>query len=158
MSVDHHHLHLLVYGIETYRPLQERERGRRGRKSAHLHTSSASESIFPFSWFSYSICLISQHGLQWRFHGEFSALFQHLHTNVSALWPVFSFILPLWGSCRSFLLQRAGDVENSLERIKRQLASGSGRNLLQGPLLKRSETVSSTPPLSLYICVWISMI
>ncbi|KAM7265179.1 hypothetical protein ACFE04_002862 [Oxalis oulophora] len=32
-------------------------------------------------------------------------------------------------------------TENSLERIKRQLASGSGRNLLQGPLLKRSETL-----------------
>lgn len=37
--------------------------------------------------------------------------------------------------------QRAVDAENSLERIKRQLASGSGRNLLQGPLLKRSETL-----------------
>ncbi|KAK1569166.1 hypothetical protein Q3G72_033343 [Acer saccharum] len=36
---------------------------------------------------------------------------------------------------------RVGDTENSLERIKRQLASGSGRNLLQGPLLKRSETL-----------------
>ncbi|KAK4797327.1 hypothetical protein SAY86_029653 [Trapa natans] len=36
---------------------------------------------------------------------------------------------------------RAGDAESSLERIKRQLASGSGRNLLQGPLLKRSETL-----------------
>ncbi|XP_012088449.1 switch-associated protein 70 isoform X2 [Jatropha curcas] len=36
---------------------------------------------------------------------------------------------------------RAVDAENSLERIKRQLASGSGRNLLQGPLLKRSETL-----------------
>ncbi|KAF2290676.1 hypothetical protein GH714_014963 [Hevea brasiliensis] len=33
------------------------------------------------------------------------------------------------------------EAENSLERIKRQLASGSGRNLLQGPLLKRSETL-----------------
>ncbi|KAG4139394.1 hypothetical protein ERO13_D07G189500v2 [Gossypium hirsutum] len=32
-------------------------------------------------------------------------------------------------------------TENSLEKIKRQLASGSGRNLLQGPLLKRSETL-----------------
>ncbi|GKV15447.1 hypothetical protein SLEP1_g26238 [Rubroshorea leprosula] len=32
-------------------------------------------------------------------------------------------------------------TENSLERIKRQLASGSGRQLLQGPLLKRSETL-----------------
>ncbi|KAB5568413.1 hypothetical protein DKX38_002206 [Salix brachista] len=35
----------------------------------------------------------------------------------------------------------AVDTENSLEKIKRQLASGSGRNLLQGPLLKRSETL-----------------
>ncbi|XP_031505204.1 uncharacterized protein LOC116267552 [Nymphaea colorata] len=31
--------------------------------------------------------------------------------------------------------------DNSLDRIKRQLAAGSGRNLLQGPLLKRSETL-----------------
>ncbi|KAL9422939.1 hypothetical protein AB3S75_035092 [Citrus x aurantiifolia] len=37
--------------------------------------------------------------------------------------------------------QRVGDPENSLEKIKRQLASGSGRSLLQGPLLKRSETL-----------------
>jgi hypothetical protein len=36
---------------------------------------------------------------------------------------------------------RTTDTDNSLERIKRQLASGSGRNLLQGPLLKRSETL-----------------
>ncbi|KAL5716203.1 hypothetical protein ACHQM5_017927 [Ranunculus cassubicifolius] len=36
---------------------------------------------------------------------------------------------------------RAGDTENSLEKIKRQLTSNSGRNLLQGPLLKRSETL-----------------
>ncbi|CAI0461244.1 unnamed protein product [Linum tenue] len=36
---------------------------------------------------------------------------------------------------------RAVEQENSLEKIKRQLASGSGRNLLQGPLLKRSETL-----------------
>ncbi|KAK9188008.1 hypothetical protein WN944_019407 [Citrus x changshan-huyou] len=36
---------------------------------------------------------------------------------------------------------RVGDPENSLEKIKRQLASGSGRSLLQGPLLKRSETL-----------------
>lgn len=40
---------------------------------------------------------------------------------------------------------RDGDVVNateaSLDKIKRQLASGSGRNLLQGPLLKRSETL-----------------
>ncbi|XVF20907.1 hypothetical protein REPUB_Repub12eG0044100 [Reevesia pubescens] len=32
-------------------------------------------------------------------------------------------------------------TESSLEKIKRQLASGSSRNLLQGPLLKRSETL-----------------
>ncbi|KAF8390931.1 hypothetical protein HHK36_023231 [Tetracentron sinense] len=36
---------------------------------------------------------------------------------------------------------QAGETENSLEKIKRQLTSGSGRNLLQGPLFKRSETV-----------------
>uniref|UniRef100_A0A5B7BQL6 Putative switch-associated protein 70 n=1 Tax=Davidia involucrata TaxID=16924 RepID=A0A5B7BQL6_DAVIN len=36
---------------------------------------------------------------------------------------------------------RDGDTQTSLEKIKRQLASGSGRNLLQGPLLKRSETL-----------------
>ncbi|KAJ7957495.1 Pleckstrin-like (PH) domain protein [Quillaja saponaria] len=35
----------------------------------------------------------------------------------------------------------ASDTENSLERIKRQLASGFHRNLLQGPFLKRSETL-----------------
>nr|GMC81701.1 switch-associated protein 70 [Ipomoea batatas] len=35
----------------------------------------------------------------------------------------------------------AEDTKTSLEKIKRQLASGSGRNLLQGPLLKRSETM-----------------
>ncbi|EPS65685.1 hypothetical protein M569_09093 [Genlisea aurea] len=33
------------------------------------------------------------------------------------------------------------DTKASLEKIKRQLASSSGRNLLQGPLLKRSETL-----------------
>ncbi|XP_009790172.1 uncharacterized protein LOC107789961 [Nicotiana tabacum] len=33
------------------------------------------------------------------------------------------------------------DTKTNLEKIKRQLASGSGRNLLQGPLLKRSETL-----------------
>ncbi|KAL3849103.1 hypothetical protein ACJIZ3_010985 [Penstemon smallii] len=33
------------------------------------------------------------------------------------------------------------DTKTSLEKIKRQLASSSGRNLLQGPLLKRSETL-----------------
>ncbi|CAL0307446.1 unnamed protein product [Lupinus luteus] len=37
--------------------------------------------------------------------------------------------------------RRVENTENSLEKIKRQLASGSGRNLLQGPLLKRSETL-----------------
>lgn len=36
---------------------------------------------------------------------------------------------------------RNEDTECSLEKIKRQLNSGSGRNLLQGPLLKRSETL-----------------
>ncbi|XP_044503623.1 switch-associated protein 70-like isoform X2 [Mangifera indica] len=36
---------------------------------------------------------------------------------------------------------RVEDPENSLEKIKRQLTSGSGRHLLQGPLLKRSETL-----------------
>ncbi|WVY90509.1 hypothetical protein V8G54_036023 [Vigna mungo] len=40
------------------------------------------------------------------------------------------------------MAQRAAETtENSLEKIKRQLASASGRNLLQGPLLKRSETL-----------------
>ncbi|XP_075483249.1 uncharacterized protein LOC142523360 isoform X1 [Primulina tabacum] len=33
------------------------------------------------------------------------------------------------------------DTKTSLEKIKRQLANSSGRNLLQGPLLKRSETL-----------------
>ncbi|KAH7578446.1 hypothetical protein JRO89_XS01G0382900 [Xanthoceras sorbifolium] len=46
---------------------------------------------------------------------------------------------------------RVGDTESSLERIKRQLASGSGRNLLQGPLLKRSETVNDLLSLDLLI-------
>ncbi|KAI3713987.1 hypothetical protein L1987_72576 [Smallanthus sonchifolius] len=45
----------------------------------------------------------------------------------------------------SSINQRDGDganaTEASLDKIKRQLASGSGRNLLQGPLLKRSETL-----------------
>ncbi|CAL9135460.1 unnamed protein product [Musa textilis] len=36
---------------------------------------------------------------------------------------------------------RTGGVESSLEKIKRQLMSGSGKYLLQGPLLKRSETL-----------------
>ncbi|KAL3715212.1 hypothetical protein ACJRO7_007016 [Eucalyptus globulus] len=35
----------------------------------------------------------------------------------------------------------AGGAQSSLEKIKRQLASGSGKALLQGPLLKRSETL-----------------
>ncbi|XP_023539153.1 switch-associated protein 70-like [Cucurbita pepo subsp. pepo] len=39
------------------------------------------------------------------------------------------------------VIPRPEDAGNSLEKIKRQLASGSGRNLLQGPLLKRSETL-----------------
>lgn len=34
-----------------------------------------------------------------------------------------------------------GDTQVSLDKIKKQLASGSGKNLLQGPLLKRSETL-----------------
>ncbi|CAA2981978.1 switch-associated 70 [Olea europaea subsp. europaea] len=33
------------------------------------------------------------------------------------------------------------DTKNSLEKIKKQLASSSGRNLLQGALLKRSDTL-----------------
>lgn len=46
------------------------------------------------------------------------------------------------------MAQRAAETtENSLEKIKRQLASASGRNLLQGPLLKRSETVIHSLPL-----------
>ncbi|RLN43196.1 PH domain containing protein [Panicum miliaceum] len=36
---------------------------------------------------------------------------------------------------------RVRDTESSLEKVKRQLSSGSGRYLLQGPLLKRSETL-----------------
>uniref|UniRef100_A0A0E0NZ81 PH domain-containing protein n=1 Tax=Oryza rufipogon TaxID=4529 RepID=A0A0E0NZ81_ORYRU len=36
---------------------------------------------------------------------------------------------------------RARETESSLEKVKRQLSSGSGRYLLQGPLLKRSETL-----------------
>ncbi|XP_074285146.1 uncharacterized protein LOC141610785 isoform X1 [Silene latifolia] len=36
---------------------------------------------------------------------------------------------------------KVGDTEASLDKIKRQLASSSGRSLLQGPLLKRSETL-----------------
>ncbi|KAI3694054.1 hypothetical protein L1987_77013 [Smallanthus sonchifolius] len=36
---------------------------------------------------------------------------------------------------------RANTTEASLDKIKRQLASGSGRHLLQSPLLKRSETL-----------------
>ncbi|KAG6482115.1 hypothetical protein ZIOFF_058744 [Zingiber officinale] len=35
----------------------------------------------------------------------------------------------------------AGNAESSLEKIKRQLTSGSGKYLLQGPILKRSETL-----------------
>ncbi|KAK9663899.1 hypothetical protein RND81_14G005100 [Saponaria officinalis] len=36
---------------------------------------------------------------------------------------------------------RVDDTEASLDKIKRQLAASSGRTLLQGPLLKRSETL-----------------
>ncbi|CAO2814187.1 unnamed protein product [Amaranthus hypochondriacus] len=36
---------------------------------------------------------------------------------------------------------RTEDTEASLEKIKRQLTASSGRTLLQGPLLKRSETL-----------------
>ncbi|XP_062215013.1 uncharacterized protein LOC133915747 isoform X2 [Phragmites australis] len=36
---------------------------------------------------------------------------------------------------------RVRDTESSLEKVKRQLSTGSGRYLLQGPLLKRSETL-----------------
>ncbi|GMH11947.1 hypothetical protein Nepgr_013788 [Nepenthes gracilis] len=36
---------------------------------------------------------------------------------------------------------RIDDTASSLDKIKRQLASSSGRNLLQGPLLKRSEAL-----------------
>lgn len=51
-------------------------------------------------------------------------------------------------SCYCFIiffgiLQTVENTEASLEKIKRQLASNSGRNLLQGPLYKRSETVIS---------------
>jgi len=52
------------------------------------------------------------------------------------------------------MTQRAAETtENSLEKIKRQLASASGRNLLQGPLLKRSETVIHALPLSQYLFI-----
>ncbi|EMS45188.1 hypothetical protein TRIUR3_11652 [Triticum urartu] len=36
---------------------------------------------------------------------------------------------------------RVRDTESSLEKVKRQVSTGSGRYLLQGPLLKRSETL-----------------
>lgn len=36
---------------------------------------------------------------------------------------------------------RGNETDNSLEKIKKQLTSASGRTLLQGPLLKRSETL-----------------
>ncbi|KAJ9549395.1 hypothetical protein OSB04_021938 [Centaurea solstitialis] len=45
------------------------------------------------------------------------------------------------GNWEDGLKRDGGDTEASLDKIKRQLASGSGRNLLQGPLLKRSETL-----------------
>jgi hypothetical protein len=34
-----------------------------------------------------------------------------------------------------------GEMQSSLERVRRQLSSTSTRQLLQGPLLKRSDTV-----------------
>ncbi|PPS07183.1 hypothetical protein GOBAR_AA13470 [Gossypium barbadense] len=53
-----------------------------------------------------------------------------------------STVNPSSSSPPPFVEQGVRDAtENSLEKIKRQLASGSGRNLLQGPLLKRSETL-----------------
>ena len=42
-------------------------------------------------------------------------------------------------------VQKLEDAEINLEKIKRQLTSGSGRNILQGPLYKRSETVKWIP-------------
>jgi len=39
------------------------------------------------------------------------------------------------------VVDQVNDTENSLEKIKKQLNSASGRTLLQGPLLKRSETL-----------------
>lgn len=39
------------------------------------------------------------------------------------------------------MVDQVNDTENSLEKIKKQLNSASGRTLLQGPLLKRSETL-----------------
>jgi hypothetical protein len=44
-------------------------------------------------------------------------------------------------------------MESSLEKIKKQLTSASGRLLLQGPLLKRSETVSLFFYSSLYVII-----
>lgn len=49
-------------------------------------------------------------------------------------------ILPLW-----WWVQMVGEMESSLERVRRQLSSTSTRHILQGPLLKRSDTVISPP-------------
>jgi hypothetical protein len=38
-------------------------------------------------------------------------------------------------------VQVVGEMESSLERVRRQLSSTSSRHLLQGPLLKRSDTL-----------------
>lgn len=43
-----------------------------------------------------------------------------------------------------FVVEQVGidDPKARLEKIKKQLSTGAGTVLLQGPLLKRSETVS----------------
>ena len=60
----------------------------------------------------------------------------------------------LTGSCWEFLLllalassgpQVVGEMQSSLDRVRRQLSSTSTRHLLQGPLLKRSDTVNPLP-------------
>ncbi|KAF7824045.1 switch-associated protein 70 isoform X2 [Senna tora] len=79
--------------------------------------------------------LIDTYGFQWCFYGQ---------SSLSSLFCVRSCVLHMVVTFYSSIAmsQRAAlDTENSLEKIKRQLASGSGRNLLQGPLLKRSETI-----------------
>ena len=48
-----------------------------------------------------------------------------------------------WEFCGFVVGQVGGeDPKARLEKIKRQLSAGAGTVLLQGPLLKRSETVS----------------
>ena len=42
-------------------------------------------------------------------------------------------------------LQVVGEMQSSLDRVRRQLSSTSTRHLLQGPLLKRSDTVNPLP-------------